>query len=121
MNDMSKFLFGLLEEAAAPLPGVSHKRMFGCDALFAEGNIFGMIWKEDRIGLKFRDQTHHDELMNLFGSAPWKVGEKVMGGWVLVPEDFHDNPGVLSQWVRQAHALALAAGPKAPKVKKAKK
>jgi TfoX/Sxy family transcriptional regulator of competence genes len=121
MSDMSAFLFGLLEEAAAPLPGVAHKRMFGCDALFAEGNIFGMIWKEDRIGLKFPNKDLYGQLMALEGSAPWTVGEKVMGGWVLAPEAFHDDNAQLTKWVRLAHSQALAAGPKVPKVKKAKK
>ena len=82
MSDLSKFLFELLEEAAAPLPGVRHRRMFGCDALFAEDNIFAIVWKAGRIALKLPDKTAYDELMARPGSDTWKAGEKVMGGSV---------------------------------------
>lgn len=115
MSDLLGFLRDLLEEAAAPLPGVTHKRMFGCDALFAEGNIFALIWKTGRIGVRLPDTAAFAKLLDLDGAEPWQVGEKTMGHWLLVPEDFHDEPESLGVWVRQAHAYALANGPKASK------
>jgi len=115
VSDLKAYLLELLEGAAAPLPGVQRKRMFGCEALFAEGTIFALIWKEDRIGLKFPDPAVAAEAMALPGSAPWRAGDKVMGNWVLVPEAFHDDPAQLATWVRRAHAMALAAPPKARK------
>lgn len=118
MSEFLKFLHDLLEEAAAPLPGVSHKRMFGCDALFADGTIFGLIWKDGRIGLKVPDAEAYNELMALDGSQPWVAGSKQMGSWVLVPESFHDDRAALAVWTRRAHARALATGPKAPRAKK---
>ncbi|MDB5096573.1 MAG: hypothetical protein JWM80_994 [Cyanobacteria bacterium RYN_339] len=120
MSDLDTFLLGLVEDAAMPLPGVRRKRMFGCDTLFAEDTIFALIWKEGRIGLKFPDPAVAAEAMALPGSAPWKAGEKVMGGWVMVPESFHDDPETLARWVQRSHALALAAPPK-PKKKAHKK
>ncbi len=52
-------LQGLLEslhDATASLPNIIWKRMFGCDAVFCEGTIFGQVWKEGRIGLKFTEE-----------------------------------------------------------------
>lgn len=115
MSDLKTFLLGLLEEAALPLPGVTRKKMFGCEALFAEGTIFALIWKEGRIGLKLPDPALATEAMALPGSEPWRAGGKVMGGWVLVPEAFHDDPAALARWVQRAHGLALAAPKKAKK------
>ena len=84
--------------------------MFGCDAFFASGEIYGLIWKTGRIGLKFTDSGAFDELMARPGSEPWKAGPKVMSHWVLVPEEFHDAPDELAKWVRRAHSLAMSAG-----------
>jgi TfoX/Sxy family transcriptional regulator of competence genes len=117
MSDLNTYLLGLVEDAAAPLPEVKRKRMFGCDTLFARDTIFALIWKEDRIGLKFPDPAAYAEAMALPGSAPWQAGDKVMGKWVLVPESFHDDPAALAAWVRRAHAMALATPPKAKKAK----
>jgi TfoX/Sxy family transcriptional regulator of competence genes len=114
VSDLKTYLLGLLEDAAMPLPGVTRKKMFGCEALFAEGTIFALIWKEDRIGLKFPDPAAEAEARALPGSDPWQAGDKVMGRWVLVPEAFHDDPVTLARWVQRAHALALVA-PKKPK------
>jgi TfoX/Sxy family transcriptional regulator of competence genes len=115
VSDFKTHLLGLLEDAALPLPGVRRKKMFGCEALFAEDRIFALIWKEDRIGLKFPDPAVAAEALALPGAAPWRAGDKVMGGWALVPEAFHDDPAALAAWVQRAHALALSAPPKPKK------
>ncbi len=109
-------LSALAGELAEGLPGVSRRRMFGCDAFFHDGSIFGLIWKTGRIGLKLTDEDDHKTLMAMKGSAPWAIGGKTMGAWVLVPESFHDDPETLSAWVRRAHAQA-APLPNGPKVK----
>ncbi|MBJ6763922.1 TfoX/Sxy family protein [Myxococcaceae bacterium JPH2] len=113
----------LLEEASQRLPAVSRRRMFGCDALFANDAIYALVWKTGRIGLRFPEATAFDELMGRPGSAPWMAGPKTMSHWVLVPEAFHDEPEELTRWVRRAHALALASAgaPKTPARKKTAK
>lgn len=115
MSDFLKYLFELVEDASAPLPGVSHKRMFGCEAFFAEGTIYALIWKDDRIGLKLPDEASHAALAAMPGTTPWAPGGKRMGKWLLVPEGFHDDRAELAAWVRRAHAQALTAGPKPTK------
>lgn len=102
-----------LEELTAPLPWVTTRRMFGCDAFLARGTMFALVLKEGRIGLKLPD----DDLVGLRalpGADAWKPGDMVMRQWVLVPETFHDDSDGLAPWVARAHAAALArseAGP----------
>lgn len=108
-------LASLVDEAAEELPQVSRRRMFGCDAWFAGDAIFGLVWKEGRIGVKLPDEAAYGELMGHEGAAPWTAGSKKMSGWVFVPEEFHDDPDALAVWVKRAHAFALAAPPKPPK------
>jgi TfoX/Sxy family transcriptional regulator of competence genes len=117
VDPFNKHLYDLLEEAAGPLPAVSHKRMFGCDALFAEGNIFGLIWKEGRIGVRLPDAAAYDELLAIPNAKPWSIDKlaKPMSHWVLVPESFHDDMPSLARWVTRAHAMAAAAGPRPKK------
>jgi TfoX/Sxy family transcriptional regulator of competence genes len=98
----------LLDEAARDLADVTPKRMFGCDALFAGGSIFALIWKTGRIGVKLPAPALHDKLMQTPGAEPWTAGDRTMSQWVLVPESFHSAPESLKHWVSQAHALALS-------------
>lgn len=107
-----------LDAAAKTLAFVDGKKMFGCHALWAKGNVFAMVWKEGRIAVKLPDEKDYARLIALKGSGPWKAGPKVFAHWVLVPAELaEDKPG-LRRWVARAHELALAGDAPAPKKKK---
>src|SRR5262245_14434782 len=82
--------------------------MFGCAALFTKGNIFALVWKHGRLGVKLPDSAQHDALMAEAGAEPWKPGATAMLHWVLMPPAFHVAPDKLAHWVGRAHALAAA-------------
>ena len=103
------------DEMVEDLRAVAKRRMFGCDAWFAGGTIFGLIWQEGRIGVRLPDEAAFAELMGTPGAEPWRVGTKPMSHWVLVPEAFVDDEAALRRWIERAHALALAAPPKVKK------
>jgi TfoX/Sxy family transcriptional regulator of competence genes len=106
----------LIEEGSTGLPGVAPRRMFGCDAFFAFGNIYALIWREGRIALRMPASEAFEELRALPGADSWSVGSgKTMAGWVLVPEDFHDEPELLGKWIRRAYDFAARIPPKQPK------
>ncbi len=110
----------LIEEGSVGLPGVAPRRMFGCDAFFAYGNIYALVWSEGRIALKLPDKASFDEVMARPGAEPWTVSEgKAMSHWVLVPEDFHDEPDELGRWIRRAYESAAHAPPKKAKAPRA--
>ena len=120
-NESLDDLLAALETAASGLPGVTKKRMFGCDGLFANANIFGLIWKEGRIGIRLPNEIAYAEAMKMPGSSPWKAGTMTMSHWVLVPEALHADASRLSAWVRRAHALAVNASGSGKAVKPAEK
>jgi len=97
-------LMGLLLDAVDRLPRGEKKRMFGFEALWADGRIFALAWK-GRIALKL------PELVKLPGSRPFAVelGKQAAAGarWIEVPESFHDDPHELRRWVQRAYDLAL--------------
>ena len=107
-----------LNEAASGLEKVTGKKMFGCHALWADGNVFGLIWKEGRIGLKLTDEADFAKLMKTSGATPWKAGSMAMSNWVLVPKSFHEKTAELMQWTRKAHQQALSAPKKKGVAKK---
>lgn len=113
-TELTLHLRSLVEEATSELSRVSWRRMFGCDAAFLDRQIFALIWKEGRIGLRLPEEQRYSELLSLPGSEPWAPGGMKMSHWVLVPEDFHEDAGALARWVVEAHTLALGARP-APK------
>jgi TfoX/Sxy family transcriptional regulator of competence genes len=112
-----------LDAAAAGMSRVTSRKMFGCYALWANDNVFALVWKHGRIGVKLPDAAVHGELMSLKGSEPWKAGPMTMSHWVLVPESFHGGAPELKRWLTKAHQLcgALEKKPKSaakPKIKR---
>lgn len=104
-------LRGALEASIGGLSKVTWRKMFGCDAAFAGDAIFGLIWKEGRIGVKLTDGEDYEALMALDGAGPWKAGPMKMSHWVLVPESMHGKKTVLAKWVAKAHTQALKPRP----------
>ena len=98
-------LMSILLDAVEGLPGVTRKRMFGFEALWAEGRIFALA-ANGRITLK------HPDLAQLSGTRPFMVrlGKKTArpARWIVAPESFHDDPHELRKWARKAYDLALA-------------
>jgi TfoX/Sxy family transcriptional regulator of competence genes len=115
----------LFEESSTSLPSVTKRRMFGCDAFFANTNIFGLIWKTGRLGVRLPDPILFAELMAQTGSDPWSVynkpGGKPMAHWILVPESMHDDSEELERWIAAAYQLALTQRNDKPKAKPAPK
>ncbi len=93
--------------------------MFGCESFFRDGSIFGLIWKDDRIGLKLRKPQSFQALVDLPGAEVWKAGTMAMSHWVLVPESFHDDEDTLKAWIVRVHQDTDGKAPK--KVKPIKK
>jgi len=95
-----------LDEASRDLPGVKERKMFGCEALFAKDNIYALVWKTGRIGLRIPDPELFHELLALAGAQPWTAGDRTMAHWVLVPESFHRRMDLLTHWVELAYHIA---------------
>lgn len=105
------YLIELVEDSTADLTDVTRRRMFGCDAYFAGDQIFVLLWKTGRIGVRLPDPAAYAQLLAQDGAEPWQIGEKTMSHWVLTSEDLHDDPAALTPWIRRAHGLARAAPP----------
>jgi TfoX/Sxy family transcriptional regulator of competence genes len=117
ISDLEK----VLAVAADGLAKITNKKMFGCYALWANGNVFALVWKHGRIGLKLSDEKSYQALMSLSGSAPWKAGPMQMAHWVLVPESFHQKSSDLKHWAAKAHAQCLVLEKKAKPAAASKK
>jgi TfoX/Sxy family transcriptional regulator of competence genes len=99
--------------ALAGLAGVEAKRLFGCDGYFVGGNIFALVWKEGRLGLRFESDEVLAQAHGLPGSAAWEIGAKRMHRWVLLPVALHGQPANLRAWGRQAWEQACLKPEKA--------
>jgi TfoX/Sxy family transcriptional regulator of competence genes len=105
----------ILNIAAKGLPKITSKKMFGCYALWVDGNVFALVWKYGRIGVKLPDAAHYQSLMDASGAEPWKAGPMQMAHWVLVPESFHSKPAEVKKWAAKAHGQCLTLEKKAKK------
>jgi TfoX/Sxy family transcriptional regulator of competence genes len=81
--------------------------MFGCDGWFANGEIYALVWKDGRVGVRLPDETMFAALLARPGADRWTPGGKMtMRYWVLVPRSFHDDVDELRAWMVRAHAAA---------------
>ncbi len=121
---MSAELIAELEKkinaAAEGLAKVTSRKMFGCHALWADDNVFALVWKKGRLGVKLPDEAKYESLLGLKGSEPWKAGPMTMAHWVLVPESMHSKSAELRKWVTTAHGLCIKLEKKAKKPAKKK-
>ncbi len=115
--DLEKILTSVTDD----LPKVTAKKMFGCHALWANGNVFALVWKHGRIGFKLPDDSSYESLIKLNGAEPWKAGPMKMAHWVLVPETFHSKKAELRKWALKAHEQCSTLEPKPKKKVSAKK
>lgn len=102
-NELLDSLQKTLTTATENLPKVTDKKMFGCYALWVHDNVFALVWKHGRIGLKLPDESSYESLMATKGAEPWKAGPMNMSHWVLVPESFHKKSADLKRWAVLAH------------------
>src|ERR1700677_1123166 len=105
-------LKAVFDGALAGLEGVEPKKLFGADAYFVNGNIFALVFKEGRLGLRLTEERSRDELMALPGADPWIVGDQAARFWVLLPLGLHSRPARLKDWARQAWRQALERPPR---------
>jgi TfoX/Sxy family transcriptional regulator of competence genes len=110
-------LESLLDHSVLDLKRVTSRKMFGCHALWVNENIFALIWKTGRIGVKLPDEKSFAALMAKSGSSPWTAGTRTMAHWVLVPESYHRRPAELRKWVAKAyeHFATIKINPKGKK------
>jgi TfoX/Sxy family transcriptional regulator of competence genes len=120
-QSLTAHLTAEFESVARSLVGVSRKKMFGCEAFFRDGTIFGLIWKEGRIGLKLVKPESYQALMAIKGSTTWSPGKMTMGHWVLSAERLHDDEALLRHWITKAHQEITLAPQKPAKKKPAPK
>lgn len=121
-SSLDAHLKELVAEASRELPEVVEKRMFGCAAFFAAGQIFSIIF-DGRIGLRMPNAEKFDALMAMEGAEGWAPipNAKAMRHWVLVSEAMHDDLEALLPWVEQAHLEAMRAPPKKKQKKKTRR
>jgi TfoX/Sxy family transcriptional regulator of competence genes len=116
MSPMDQFINDLFDAALASLPLVSRRRMFGHDAFFANGAIFGLVW-EGRAALKLPERSAYAEALAMAGAFPWKpmpAARSPMAHWVVMGEALHDDDAAFARWVAFAHRLAMDAPAAAP-------
>ena len=82
---------------------LTSKKMFGCPAFWVNNNVFALVWKHGRIGVKLTDGISYDTLLSMKGAEPWKAGPMKMAHWVLVPNGFHSDSKSLKKWLQLAY------------------
>lgn len=101
-------LRAVVREATHGLADVTEKKAFGSFGFFVRDTIFALAYaRELRVGVKLPDEVSRASLMATPGASVWAPHGSPMRGWVLVPEEWHDDPRGLAPWVRRAYEQVL--------------
>lgn len=103
----TEILRAALDSAVEDLADIDWKRMFGCDAIFRDGTIFGLVWKEGRTGLKFTDSEGFESRMAFEGSDRWGPSGRMTKHWILISESITTDAQLLKEWARISHESIL--------------
>ena len=100
-------LLEILTKALENYQSISRKRMFGCDAVFKDGVIFGLIWKEGRIGLKYVNSSDFDQRISIDGASRWGPGGRITKHWILLPSSVVIKSSELSEWIEKSYSTIV--------------
>jgi DNA transformation protein len=96
-----------LEEALAPLPDLSIRRMFGGAGIYADDTMFGIL-HEQRMYLKTDERTRGDFVAR--GSGAFRVRSgSVLTSYYELPVDVLDDESELLRWSQTALGVAREA------------
>ncbi|MCX6358466.1 MAG: TfoX/Sxy family protein [Armatimonadetes bacterium] len=103
-----------LEEAAAELPDVERRSMFGCPCLFVNGN---MLAGAHFAGVFVRlGDADREECLALDGAAHFEpMPGRAMREYVVPPPPVVADAAALGAWLARAHAYVSQLPPKEPK------
>jgi DNA transformation protein and related proteins len=104
-----------LEEALAPLPELSLRRMFGGAGLYSEETIFGILHQQ-RVYLKTNEATRLAFVKRGCDALRARSGT-VLTSYYEVPPEVQDDEEELVRWSRQALEVAREAA-QAPRKRK---
>ncbi len=100
---------GLIDDAVARLEDVSRRRMFGCAAYFAAGEMFAVVWRGS-IVLKLA-APDRAEALGLDGASPFEPRKGMrMRELVVLPGEILDDAETLADWCARSHRFAAARG-----------
>lgn len=107
-------------EAALPdEPDVERRSMFGCPAVFVNGNLFAGA-HADHINLRLDEQTRQACLSEGFSRFEPMEG-KPMREYVCPPQERSSDIVFLEPWLRRAYEYGRSLPPKKPKKKAGRK
>ncbi len=100
--------------------GVEVKPMFGNLGAFVNGNMFAGLFGSS-IGVRLVDEADRAQLAAVKGTGPFGPAERPMGGYVALPPEWSEQPGLAKPWIETALRQCGELAPKVPKTKAAKK
>jgi TfoX/Sxy family transcriptional regulator of competence genes len=107
----------ILEEAAEPFAVIERRKMFGCPALFINGNMFAGVYGQQlflRLPPEARAMLQTESEAKPFEPMPGRP----MTEYVTMPEAIWRDSAALDEWMRRSVEFVAAKPPKQPKPKK---
>lgn len=120
-ESLLEYLREQVQEAVAPLPGVGRKKMLVSIGWTVKDRVFALVSRQGRIVVRLPDDDAQKELLAIEGAGPWRWGSRTPPrGWLLLPEDRHDDSAFVTKWIERAFRLGHDAPAKpTPRAKKA--
>jgi TfoX/Sxy family transcriptional regulator of competence genes len=110
MTMASEELSDRIRNALGHLP-ISEKKMFGARAFMMNGNMVVATFRDGSLLVRVGKEGV-DEALALPGTSRMEMGERTMGGFVVVSGDALEDDAELSAWLERGRAVAASLPPK---------
>jgi len=114
MNELKEFL----KKCTSKYSGISYRKLYGLDSFYLNDKPFLLITAKNEIVLKIEDFEVRNKL-KVSQIIQWKLDEKIMENWFLLPERFNKKKNKLMPILEMTSTVLL--NPKKEKIKRNKK
>jgi TfoX/Sxy family transcriptional regulator of competence genes len=110
----------LIDDAMAGIPH-EKKKMFGCPAFFAQGNMFAGVYRSS-IFLRLGEEDRNRLLGTSKEIQPFEpLPGRVMRQYLAIPDSLCEDAPFVQGWLKKSHAYALTLPPRNEKSMRTRK
>lgn len=110
MTMASDELSDRIRTALGHLP-IREKKMFGAQAFMLDGNMVVATFRDGSLLVRV-GKNGMEAALSLPGTSRMEMGERTMGGFVVVSGDAIEDDADLSAWLERGRAVAASLPPK---------
>jgi hypothetical protein len=109
-------LYEFVKKRTSNFSGISYRKLYGLDAFYLSDKPFIIISATDHVVVKVDDFEVKKSILKIPEVSSWKLNDKVMENWFMLPDTFNKKKNKLSPVLEMTSKVLLT--PKKEKKKR---